>query len=259
MSFFRPAAGNITSYYGETEGRRIPHTGIDFGWGGGKTIYAAEAGGVLAATYTGADFGNRIRLQHAGFETRYSHLAEFWVSPEEQVAKGQAIGWMGNTGNAVYEHLHFEVYVNGRHVDPLPYLTGTADDNIRPFPIEEDTMPQYVFTDQDGVGYALLDPAYVDGVIVTADPKVAEQFSYLSWTPSNQGAPAKLDRAAFNAKCAAAVALWRAYAAKSATVDAGKIADAVVGKLGPTLATGADLQKVRADIIAAIPTTFKAS
>lgn len=114
--------------------------------------------------------------------------------------------------------------------------------------------PQYIWTEQDGIGYALIDSEYVDGCIVTADPNVANQFSHLAWTPSSQGAPWKLDRKLFNAKCAAALALWRAHAYKGggASVDVEAIADAVVEKLNDTIATDADLAAMRLDILEAI-------
>ena len=69
-------------------------------------------------------FGNHIRIQHAGFETSYSHLSEIpeAIHPGVDVKQGDIIALSGNTGLSTGPHLHFEFYLNRDAVDPLPHL-----------------------------------------------------------------------------------------------------------------------------------------
>ena len=97
------------------------HTGVDWAAPRGHPVVAAAGGLVISAKRRGS-FGNQIILRHeSGFETTYSHLniirAE--VRPGARVKRGQVIGEVGSTGLAATSHLHFEVLVNGRPVNPL--------------------------------------------------------------------------------------------------------------------------------------------
>jgi murein DD-endopeptidase MepM/ murein hydrolase activator NlpD len=69
-------------------------------------------------------FGNHVRIQHAGFETSYSHLSEIpaAIKPGAEVKQGDVIALSGNTGLSTGPHLHFEYYLGGVAVDPLPHL-----------------------------------------------------------------------------------------------------------------------------------------
>jgi len=69
-------------------------------------------------------FGNHIRIQHKGFETSYSHLSEIPTSikPGADVTQGEIIALSGNTGLSTGPHLHFEFYMNGAAVDPMPHM-----------------------------------------------------------------------------------------------------------------------------------------
>ena len=100
------------------------HAGIDFGAPVGSQVRAAADGKVeIAGPVSG--FGNHIRIQHAGFETSYSHLSEIpeSIKPGVEVKKGDVIALSGDTGLSTgTPHLHFEFYLNGEAVDPLPYL-----------------------------------------------------------------------------------------------------------------------------------------
>jgi murein DD-endopeptidase MepM/ murein hydrolase activator NlpD len=99
-----------------------PHTGVDLAAAFGQEVYAASAGTVLKAEWTGG-YGNHVEIQHAGnVVTRYSHLADALVEPGQMVKQGQAIGLAGNTGTSTGVHLHFELWVNGRPADPLEEL-----------------------------------------------------------------------------------------------------------------------------------------
>jgi murein DD-endopeptidase MepM/ murein hydrolase activator NlpD len=99
------------------------HAGIDFGAPVGSPVRAAADGKVeIAGPVSG--FGNHIRIQHQGFETSYSHLSEIPASikPGAEVKQGEIIALSGNTGLSTGPHLHFEFYLNGTAVDPLPHL-----------------------------------------------------------------------------------------------------------------------------------------
>lgn len=120
----RPAKGRYSSYYGDSRsGGRRRHQGIDIANSYGTPIYAAEAGRVIHASWGGSGYGNLIKIDHgSGAETRYAHLSGFAVSNGQTVKKGQLIGYMGSTGNSSGSHLHFEILIGGRTVNPLPYI-----------------------------------------------------------------------------------------------------------------------------------------
>ncbi len=99
------------------------HAGIDFGAAVGSLVRAAADGKVeIAGPVSG--FGNHVRIQHAGFETSYSHLSEIpeAIHPGVEVKQGDIIALSGNTGLSTGPHLHFEFYLNREAVDPLPHL-----------------------------------------------------------------------------------------------------------------------------------------
>ncbi len=121
-----PVSGPITSGFGMRNhpvfGRFIMHAGIDIAAAQGTTIAAAAAGRVILAQDAG-NCGNMITIDHGGgMATNYCHLSQIFVGVGQDVARGQAIGAVGMTGDATGPHLHFEVRINGRPVDPLGYL-----------------------------------------------------------------------------------------------------------------------------------------
>lgn len=100
------------------------HTGIDITGGGayGRTIIAADAGTVVQAGWNGS-YGYCITIQHSGgLRTLYAHCSSVGVSVGQYVYQGQPIGRVGNSGYSFGAHLHFEVHVNGRKVNPKSYL-----------------------------------------------------------------------------------------------------------------------------------------
>lgn len=108
------------------------HNGLDMSWGGigGSNIRAVSSGTV---TYRGEDpnttgWGNYVSITHSNnssIRTLYAHMRYApSVSVNSYVNQGDIIGYVGETGLAYGEHLHFEVYKNGTRVDPLPYLQG---------------------------------------------------------------------------------------------------------------------------------------
>lgn len=100
------------------------HTGIDITGGGayGRTIVAADSGTVVQAGWNGS-YGQCIIIQHSGgVRTLYAHCSSVGVSVGDYVYQGQPIGRVGSTGFSFGAHLHFEVHVNGRKVNPRSYL-----------------------------------------------------------------------------------------------------------------------------------------
>lgn len=113
----RPVPGPVTSPFGPRFGRM--HEGVDIAAGTGTPIHAALAGTATAVGYAGTA-GNRVRLRHSPhLETVYMHLSRFAIRAGQTVAQGQVIGYVGSTGRSSGPHLHFEVHVDGKPVDPL--------------------------------------------------------------------------------------------------------------------------------------------
>lgn len=120
LSFIWPTATrNITQGY---SGR---HSGLDISNSKMVDIYASEAGFVEIAGFQSNGYGNTIIINHGnGYKTRYAHASQLYVKAGEYVEKGQTIAKQGRTGRvrgATGIHLHFEVMLNGRHVNPLSY------------------------------------------------------------------------------------------------------------------------------------------
>ncbi len=103
-------------------GRMNLHAGVDYSMPNGSPVFAAGGGVVIAA---GSDhiWGNHVRIRHADrAETFYAHLHSINVSARARVERGQVIGTVGQSGHATGPRLHFEMRLNGEHVDPLLYL-----------------------------------------------------------------------------------------------------------------------------------------
>jgi murein DD-endopeptidase MepM/ murein hydrolase activator NlpD len=100
---------------------RRMHTGIDWSGTIGTPVVAAGSGVVEEALYKGGN-GRYVRLRHAnGYQTTYSHMSGFarGIEAGAKVRQGQIVGFLGNTGYSTGPHLHFEILVNNRFVDPL--------------------------------------------------------------------------------------------------------------------------------------------
>lgn len=109
----------ISSPYGwrvdPIDGSRSLHTGLDIaGTGLGSPVYAADNGVVIKSEYNGAGYGNYIVINHNnGFYTSYAHMNERISNIGDTVAKGQVIGYVGQTGRATGPHLHYEAWYGG--------------------------------------------------------------------------------------------------------------------------------------------------
>ena len=129
--FLWPAPGykTITSPFG-TRFHPILHVyrthyGIDIGAPKGAYVVAANSGVVTTASYL-SSYGNAVIIDHGGgVSTVYAHGSEILTTVGTKVNKGDIIMKVGSTGLSTGPHLHFGVTVNGKYVNPMPYLTGT--------------------------------------------------------------------------------------------------------------------------------------
>ncbi|WP_051703858.1 M23 family metallopeptidase [Glycomyces sp. NRRL B-16210] len=116
----------ITSLFGERWGRN--HNGVDFDAATGDPVYASYPGTVKHAGWE-SGFGNLVIIDHGeGVETYYAHNSEVLVQPGQYVDAGEQISRAGNTGFSFGSHVHFEVHVDGRPVEPLHYLAEAGLD-----------------------------------------------------------------------------------------------------------------------------------
>jgi murein DD-endopeptidase MepM/ murein hydrolase activator NlpD len=124
--FSWPVTGTITSPFGWRSnpfgGAPEFHQGLDIAAPSGTTVTAAAGGTIIMAQWYGG-YGNYILIDHGGgYSTGYGHLSAIYVSVGQSVQRGQAIGAVGSTGQSTGPHLHFEVRIAGKPVDPAPRL-----------------------------------------------------------------------------------------------------------------------------------------
>ncbi len=131
--FANPVKGSFrfTSPFGyrrdpKTGGRRM-HSGVDFAAGSGTPLYATADGVVTHAGWQ-SGYGRLVKIQHEfGIETRYAHLSRLRVKVGQRVSRGQRIGDMGASGRVTGVHLHYEVRVGGKAVNPMIYIKAAND------------------------------------------------------------------------------------------------------------------------------------
>ena len=136
------------------------HTGVDWAAPHGTPIYAAGNGEIERVGWEGG-YGKYIRIKHTnGYETAYGHMTAYarGIEPGAKVRQGQAIGFVGSTGLSTGAHLHYEIMVNGRFVDPmrirLPRGRVLESQLLSAFETERDRL---------------------DGMIARANPRMAAQ------------------------------------------------------------------------------------
>ena len=124
-SFIKPIEGVITSKYGirETATGNVPkkHTGIDIAANLGTKIKSSTEGEVVLASEEG-DYGKHLKIQIGEVSIIYAHCNNLYVKHGEKVVQGQEIAEVGSTGNSTGPHLHFEIRVHERTVDPQSIL-----------------------------------------------------------------------------------------------------------------------------------------
>lgn len=121
-----PLHGRLTSYFGRRNlglGTSTFHRGLDIAAPTGTPIVAARSGTVVFAGWSNQGYGNLVKIRHAGgAETWYAHASRILVRVGQSVSQGERIALVGSTGISTGPHLHLELHVNGRAIDPLTEL-----------------------------------------------------------------------------------------------------------------------------------------
>lgn len=120
----------FTSGYGVRsdpfQGQAAMHAGIDLAGPLGTPIYATADGIVQRAGWNNGGYGNFIELDHGkGIATRYAHMSAVLAKSGQQIRRGDLIGRMGSTGRSTGSHLHYEVRIDSRAVNPIPFMKST--------------------------------------------------------------------------------------------------------------------------------------
>lgn len=118
--------GWLSSPYGYRtdpfHGKRAWHNGIDFAGDEGGAVQAV-AGGIITWSGNRYGYGTMVEIDHGnGYKSRYAHNKENLVAVGDLVAKGEQIAKMGSSGRSTGPHVHFELYKNGRSIDPASYV-----------------------------------------------------------------------------------------------------------------------------------------
>jgi murein DD-endopeptidase MepM/ murein hydrolase activator NlpD len=102
---------------------RKMHTGVDFAAAIGTPIYATADGIIDKLEVSFSGYGKQLEIDHGfGYRTRFAHMHGFAVRYGQKVKRGDLIGYVGETGLSTAPHLHYEVFVNGIHVNPIHYF-----------------------------------------------------------------------------------------------------------------------------------------
>ena len=122
----RPTYGRLSSTYGHRklsfERRPRLHAGIDLSAAKGTAVVAAGAGVVSFVGWRGA-YGQTVEINHGeGLVTLYAHMDKYIVKNGQRVHAGTPIGAVGNTGRSTGPHLHFEMRIDNKPVDPLEFV-----------------------------------------------------------------------------------------------------------------------------------------
>lgn len=126
LPFGQPIKGKITSRYGK---RRDPlnhksafHPGVDIRGKRGEEI-KATADGVVKKAFKNGGYGNYVMIDHGnGYTTAFAHMQKYLVRRGDRVKRGQVIGLVGNTGRSTGPHLHYEVALNGKTINPYNFI-----------------------------------------------------------------------------------------------------------------------------------------
>jgi len=124
-------AVNFTSGFGVRSdpfrGRAAMHPGIDLAGPLGTPVYATADGVVDRSEWNSGGYGNLVEIDHGqGIQTRYGHLSQRIALPGQRIHRGDLIGLMGSTGRSTGSHLHYEVRIDGRAVNPVPFLQASS-------------------------------------------------------------------------------------------------------------------------------------
>ena len=109
-------------------GDRRPHEGVDFAGHIGEVIFATGNGKVIAVERSFTGYGNMVLVDHGfGYKTRYAHLHMIAVKKGDLVKRGQQVGTLGSTGKSTAPHLHYEVLIRDKPVDPLNFFANDIE------------------------------------------------------------------------------------------------------------------------------------
>jgi len=104
---------------------RKKHYGMDFSAVRGTPVYATGDGKIVRADNRASGYGNHIRVDHGfGYVSLYAHLNKYNVKKGQKVKRGDIIGYVGNTGRSVASHLHYEIFKDGKKINPLNFYYG---------------------------------------------------------------------------------------------------------------------------------------
>lgn len=120
-------SGWVSSIFGARHdpfnGRKAPHYGVDFAAAEGSDI-SAVAAGVVVFSGRRTGFGNVVEINHGnGYVTRYAHNKKNMVAVGDRIERGQTIALVGQSGRATGPHLHLEVFMDGRRINPLEVIS----------------------------------------------------------------------------------------------------------------------------------------
>ena len=118
-----PVTGRISSRYASVSRLRVStHTGLDIAATKGTPIYVVADGTVISAGWSGS-YGYLVKVDHGNnVETWYAHTSKMYVKAGDVVSAGDMIAAVGSSGNSTGPHLHFEIRINGEHVNPQNYI-----------------------------------------------------------------------------------------------------------------------------------------
>ncbi|MEJ2458291.1 MAG: M23 family metallopeptidase, partial [Novosphingobium sp.] len=151
------------------------HAGLDFPGPRGSPIYAAGDGVVEKAQWV-SGYGRYVMLKHVnGYETGYGHMSRFadGIAPGVRVRQGQIIGYVGSTGVSTGNHLHFEIKINGRFVDPVS--VKLPRDKSLPANDQRETQRRQAKLDRDRQA---LGKEFVDGEVTKVETRSKIQHRY---------------------------------------------------------------------------------
>lgn len=125
-----PCDGEVTSYFGWRPNIEAPgmslHQGIDIDSPEGDKV-ASVMDGIITGIRESSSYGLVVEIEHSkGFSSVYGHLGSVTVVKDQKVKRGEAIGTVGETGNATGSHLHFEIRKDGIEIDPMPLLPSRS-------------------------------------------------------------------------------------------------------------------------------------
>jgi murein DD-endopeptidase MepM/ murein hydrolase activator NlpD len=133
----QPIALNDLTRFGSAYGKRLHpilkiwkmHAGVDLTAPRGTKIYAAGDGVVFKAGGSSGGYGRIVKINHGfGYVTFYAHMQDIHVRAGQRVKRGDVIGTVGNTGLSTSPHLHYEVRINGQHVNPVNFYYEDLSD-----------------------------------------------------------------------------------------------------------------------------------